>query len=201
MKNNLVYILLIAIAVSFIAFYSLNSGQDNYAIDIQKSRDEYINFLKKSASSPIKDKKKFKGPKFYTPNTHFRVQAQVEEDKERGTRSIMNTNGESTVYTNYALLKFQLKGQKCVLTLFKSTKDEGDYFLPFGDETNGQETYGAGRYVPVLFKPGSKQVEIDFNRASNPYCAYNEAYICPLPPKENYLSLKIEAGEKAFQKY
>jgi hypothetical protein len=71
----------------------------------------------------------------------------------------------------------------------------GGYFLPFMDATSGDETYGAGRYLEIEPLPGGKLL-VDFNMAYNPYCAYNEYWSCPIPPKENRLSVPIEAGEK-----
>jgi hypothetical protein len=77
-----------------------------------------------------------------------------------------------------------------------------DYlFLPFKDATSGQETYGGGRYLDL--RTGdiqNGQVMLDFNRSYNPYCAFKEGYPCPIPPKNNVLSVSIEAGEKAYSK-
>jgi uncharacterized protein (DUF1684 family) len=74
----------------------------------------------------------------------------------------------------------------------------GGFFLPFMDATNGQGTYEAGRYLEIDPRPDGS-FEVDFNLAYNPYCAYNEHWSCPIPPKENRLSVPIEAGEKAFE--
>ena len=70
-------------------------------------------------------------------------------------------------------------------------------FVPITDLTNGEETYGGGRYID-LRGPLGKVVELDFNKAYNPYCAYGGKYSCPIPPIENHLGLRIEAGVKAF---
>ena len=68
------------------------------------------------------------------------------------------------------------------------------YFLPFRDATSGKETYGAGRYLDVP-RGENGQVVVDFNYAYSPYCAYGDAYSCALPPRENWLTVPIEAGE------
>ena len=70
-------------------------------------------------------------------------------------------------------------------------------FLPFTDDSNGFETYGGGRYLDID-KPedGVRKIVLDFNIAYNPYCAYSDAYSCPIPPRENNLSVKILAGAK-----
>jgi uncharacterized protein (DUF1684 family) len=74
----------------------------------------------------------------------------------------------------------------------------GKLFLAFGDETSARETYGAGRYLDVQKVPGSKTITLDFNKAYNPYCAYNETFSCPLPPQENLLQVAIKAGEQTY---
>ena len=76
-----------------------------------------------------------------------------------------------------------------------------DYlFLPFLDNTNGETSYGGGRYVEGRIPEGDILV-IDFNKAYNPYCAYNEKYSCPIVPRENSVDENIEAGVKAYDKH
>ena len=76
-----------------------------------------------------------------------------------------------------------------------------DYlFLPFLDNTNGEESYGGGRYVEARIPEGDTII-IDFNKAYNPYCAYNEKYSCPIVPRQNYLPIEVKAGVKAFGKH
>jgi uncharacterized protein (DUF1684 family) len=78
--------------------------------------------------------------------------------------------------------------------------DYRDYlFLPFIDQTNGEETYGGGRYVDLRIPEGDTLI-IDFNKAYNPYCAYNKKYSCPLVPAVNELKTSVTAGVKAFRK-
>ena len=74
----------------------------------------------------------------------------------------------------------------------------GTLFLAFADETSARETYGAGRYLDLKKIGGATEIELDFNRAYNPYCAYAEGFSCPLPPPENILKIAIRAGEKTY---
>ena len=90
-----------------------------------------------------------------------------------------------------------LKGKRINLILYKKPKNKNEIFLLFNDETNGNETYSGGRYIDLNFK-NAKRVEIDFNKAYNPYCEYDIKYNCPIPPEENKLPLKILAGEKKY---
>lgn len=71
-------------------------------------------------------------------------------------------------------------------------------FVPFVDETSGKETYGSGRYLDLEQARGDDYV-LDFNMAYNPYCAYNDDYVCPIPPRENKLPIEIRAGEKTYK--
>ena len=73
-------------------------------------------------------------------------------------------------------------------------------FLPFTDYTNGEETYGGGRYIDLTIKDiHNGMVTIDFNKSYNPYCTYKEGYRCPVPPKANAIKTEIKAGEKAYK--
>ena len=73
-------------------------------------------------------------------------------------------------------------------------------FIPFNDITNGVETYDAGRYIDLEIPKGDTII-IDFNKAYNPYCAYNDGYSCPIPPEENNLEVEVKAGVMAFEKH
>jgi uncharacterized protein (DUF1684 family) len=93
------------------------------------------------------------------------------------------------------MVSFEVRGEAVSLALYDS--GHPGYFLPFRDATSGKASYGAGRYLDI--EPNSDgTVTIDFNLAYNPFCAYNDAYSCPLPPTENWLQVPIEAGEKDF---
>jgi len=82
----------------------------------------------------------------------------------------------------------------CILEVFE---DDYGFFIPFTDLTAPDETYGSGRYLePQEIR--SDILYIDFNLAYNPYCAYNHIWSCPLPPKNNFLSVRVDAGEKNF---
>jgi uncharacterized protein (DUF1684 family) len=115
----------------------------------------------------------------------------------------METNtGDRRHYRRWGRLSFEVDGRPAALTIYSDPYDE-DYFLPFRDATNGDETYGAGRYLdnhrPGVERTGENTFIIDFNYAYNPYCAYSERYSCPLPPRENWLDVPIRAGEKKYK--
>ncbi len=89
-------------------------------------------------------------------------------------------------------LHFKLKGEKLKLLPFESGDD---YFIIISDETSAMETYGGGRFLYA--SPDSMgRIVLDFNKAYNPPCAVTPFAACPMPPRENHLSVKVEAGEK-----
>jgi hypothetical protein len=94
-------------------------------------------------------------------------------------------------------LQFTLKGEALTLTAFADVDDRQlrRLFVPFGDATNGIETYQGGRYLD-LDRTATAVYDLDFNRAYHPFCVFNPAYICPIPPKENRLKVPVRAGEK-----
>jgi uncharacterized protein (DUF1684 family) len=106
-------------------------------------------------------------------------------------------------YSLYGSVAFRHKGKDYKLNVYQNIElvkkpgYEKHLFIPFNDETNGNETYGGGRFLDV-YENGEQKLLIDFNKAYNPYCAYNHKYSCPIPPESNNLNLKIKAGEKKW---
>ena len=101
--------------------------------------------------------------------------------------------GATTVVRRLGRFLFEHGGRSFRLEVFGSDQDAG-LSVFFTDETNGRQTYGAGRYAPVT-RSGEGTWVLDFNRAYNPFCAYNPDYICPLPPEHNRLPFAVPAGE------
>ena len=92
---------------------------------------------------------------------------------------------------------FQLQGKEYRLRPVLETPDAKELFYIFRDQTAGKETYGAGRFFYSAM-PTDGYVELDFNKAYNPPCAFTPYATCPLPPAENKLPIRIEAGEKKY---
>lgn len=93
-------------------------------------------------------------------------------------------------------VEIELGGQRLSLQVFADGPDDDEFFVVFKDETSGAETYGLGRF---LYAPrDGDRVTVDFNKAYNPPCAFTPYATCPLPPRQNWLDLRVEAGEKAY---
>lgn len=111
------------------------------------------------------------------------------------------TTDRKSIYVKYGELHFSIGGKAYELNVYQSQRLRADpayadyLFVPFTDLTNGKSTYPGGRYLDLRI-PESDSVLLDFNRAYNPYCAYNKKYSCPVPPEENHLDISIKAGVK-----
>ncbi|MGK6350360.1 DUF1684 domain-containing protein [Parapedobacter sp. DT-150] len=142
---------------------------------------------------------------YYDPDSTYRVQATVELLINEQPFRIPTSDGTSKEYVRYAKARFRFHGEPVELTLYRSVALFADsayrnhLFLPFTDGTNGEETYGGGRYIDLSTADiRNGQLVIDFNDAYNPYCAYSSGYRCPVPPAENNLSIAIRAGERRY---
>jgi uncharacterized protein len=158
--------------------------------------------FKSGSNSPIAEHSRsgFQGLSYYPLNPSLRFQTKLH--RYPGPKSIrMATNtGEIRSGLLYGYFEFQVGGQTCKVEAYRLEDASGrgpSLFIPFRDATTGKETYGAGRYLDLI-ENTSGVYDLDFNRAYNPYCAYNSEYSCPLPPVENTLSIPIRAGEKIF---
>ena len=141
----------------------------------------------------------WKGLKFFPIKESYKVKGKLTLLSNEPIFELPHSHNKSKPYKQYAKVSFTLLGKDYELLILeqqiKKAGFENYLILPFTDETNGQETYGAGRYLDLEKSPQT-EIELDFNLAYNPYCAYNQAYTCPIPPKENHLPIKVEAGVK-----
>jgi uncharacterized protein (DUF1684 family) len=108
------------------------------------------------------------------------------------------SKGTTQRYLRFGYFQFGLNNSQVILQAYKSAdRDDDHLFVPFRDKTSGKETYPAARYLDLEIRPDDTCL-LDFNYAYNPYCAYSEDYICPLPPAENWLAVDIRAGELKY---
>lgn len=179
-----------------------NPDQEKHHIaELLQFRTEKDSFLQLSRRSPIKkeDRRTFRHLNYYEASPLFVVRATLHRNESPPPLTITTTTGETRDAVNFGKLEFRLQGKTCHLSAYKFTdrRHAGDLFVPFTDSTSGRETYGAGRYLDLEENETGEYI-LDFNRAYNPYCAYNEEYSCPIPPRENRLSIAITAGEKIY---
>ncbi len=171
---------------------------------IAAHREKYKADFVTNEHSPLKEGD-LKYLHFYNADSNYKVTAKVTLLEGEKAFKMPTYAGTTAEYIRYAKLDFNINGKPTQLTLYKNVAFSAnpaykDYlFLPFTDQTNNKETYGGGRYIDL--KSGdiaNGSIELDFNKAYNPYCAYSDGYRCPIPPEENDLALAIKAGEQKY---
>jgi uncharacterized protein len=197
-----VFYIAIPIIIAALIYAMMGNGSnDAYLQKVQNKRDEKIRFLSSSDESPlVKNSAKFTPPTYFPISESYRVNATLERITNRQTMSIATSDGSEQLYLKFAYANFKINGQALRLLILKPAGfgSMNNYFTAFSDGTSGTSTYGGGRYLDLEIGK-SDRIEIDFNHAYNPYCAYSSAYSCPLPPIENILPINIEAGELDYK--
>ncbi|TDG36534.1 DUF1684 domain-containing protein [Pedobacter changchengzhani] len=175
-----------------------------FKAEIEQHRTEYKAAFLKEDNSPLKQKD-LQHLNFFDADSTYKVSAKVQILQNKKVFKMPTYNGTSKNFYRCALINFILNDQPITMTLYKSVALANNpmyknlLFLPFTDQTNGNETYGGGRYIDLSEKEiKNDKIEIDFNKAYNPYCAYGGGYNCPAPPEDNNLQMSITAGEKIY---
>lgn len=180
--------------------YDFLAGREEQLKFFRQKRDF---FFREDPHSPLpeKIKKNFKGLDYYPIDLRYAVTGVIEKPTSHGNQTIyvnLPTNkGKDRKYVRYGRFRFRLDGRQFVLFIFRPL-GAGELFLPFKDLTSERDTYRLGRYLFIEPLPDGR-VLVDFNRAHNPFCAYNEKFTCPFAPPENWLDIEIRAGEKRFR--
>jgi uncharacterized protein len=167
--------------------------------------DKNLEFLDREHSPlPPGELKSFKGLNYFPANINYKVRATFQRIDMPLTFRMKTTTDRQPEYRTFARITFKLMDSTFTLNVYQNvelTKKPGfeDYlFVPFTDETSAEASYGGGRFMDLRM-PASDTIEVDFNKAYNPYCAYNHKYSCPIPPSENHLPVLIKAGEKKYK--
>lgn len=183
-------------------------GQDtlSYAYQIEQHREHYKQDFIKDERSPLKENQ-LKYLRFFEADSTYAVEAHFEMTPDAKPFEMATYSGMVKPYQKYGVFTFKIDTTEHQLAVYKSlrlAKLPGfkDYlFLPFRDLTNGETTYGGGRYLD--FKTTDivdGKMILDFNKCYNPWCHYSDGYNCPVPPAENHLEVEILAGERNFGK-
>lgn len=198
MKNRLVF--------GFLLLISFVSAQESdEKLTSKQFQDNLNKEYANKEESPLmeEDLKTFTGLDFYPISEKFIVESQFVKASKQKVFKMKTTGTRTPEYVKYGELHFKFDDKDFKLNLYQNvelTKKEGyaDYlFLPFSDLSCGKESYIGGRYIDMRIPKGNT-VLIDFNKAYNPYCAYNHKYSCPIVPLDNNLETEILAGVKKF---
>lgn len=204
MKPKHIILVLVVIVVTATVLYTVYGTKDQtaYINEINEYRADLENFMRTSPESPFAaDPSKFTGLKFFPADLKYKITANLTPITEKKQVLLATNDGKEQRYREYAYAEFDFGGFRNKLLILESIDkgpSQGKLFLPFGDGTSAETTYGAGRYLDVTKVQGSNTITLDFNKAYNPYCAYSDTFSCPLPPQENLLTVPIQAGEKSY---
>ena len=170
-----------------------------YADQIAAWHAEKDRFMRESSDSPVPADKRAAFPPlpYFSVDPAYRVPAALRPAPADSAIEMLTSTGQRRQMRRVGTLAFTVNGQPLTLGAFveASARDLRRLFVPFGDLTNGPETYKGGRYLN-LDRTVTGLYDLDFNQAHHPYCVYNPEWICPVPPRENRLAVAIPAGER-----
>ncbi len=166
---------------------------------LQEFRQHKDAFFKQHPQSPLSAAQKaiFTGLNYFPENDALRLTLELEPYAQPEAIQMQTSRGDLRDFLKVGQIRFPVNGQEVTLQVYESEDNPGEYFVPFADATAPHETYGAGRYLEPE-RVGPTKLLVDFNLAYNPYCVYGDRWSCPIPPAENRLNVRIEAGEKNF---
>lgn len=182
---------------------------EGWAERIRADRASRDGFFERDPESPLlaEDRDAFQGLDYYPLDPSLRFEGPIHFYPQPEPLTMITTTGQTRQAENVGWLSFVVEDQVCVLQVYRLLDSEPRpgveaLFLPFADITSGKQTYGAGRYLELALDRDGDYV-LDFNRASNPWCAYGapERFSCPRTPDANRLPVAIEAGERGFKRH
>ncbi|MCK5038036.1 MAG: DUF1684 domain-containing protein [Thermoplasmata archaeon] len=175
---------------------------DAWKVELEKSRIEKNKRLSTDDQSPIPfmKRRKFSGLSYFPLDSKYIFKLELHEHGEKKVVEIRDSKDNARKFICWGEFNFEMDGIKCTLQAYKIDSKEDIIFVPFKDATSSKETYGAGRYLDMEPKNDLSDGKwtLDFNKAYNPWCAYNHNYACTMAPPENWLDIPIEAGEKSY---
>ncbi|MHC1578934.1 MAG: DUF1684 domain-containing protein [Dehalococcoidia bacterium] len=167
----------------------------------RKIKDRFFRDRYEGSPIPREYLAKFRGLDYFPPDPAYRFELELHEHKEKKVIRMAYTRGQEQAFLRWGEFRFNVGDKEQAIQAYKKEPGEDGLFILFRDATSGQETYGAGRYLDLdsdTDKTAQGRWILDFNKAYNPWCAYDEIYTCPLVPPENRLGVAIRAGEKDY---
>ncbi len=177
------------------------SAQD----DLNTHREKYKKDFLTDPRSPLKEDD-LKNLDFFPELSTSVVKAEFQKTPAEQPFEMPTYSGVTRTYRKWGVAYFKWGPFNSSVALYENMANKSnpiyqDYlFLPFSDNTNGETTYGGGRYLNMSKADAEDgEITIDFNKSYNPWCAYSDGFNCPIPPLENKLPYAIEAGEKMYK--
>jgi hypothetical protein len=176
------------------------TATDDWRAALVDRRAEKDAYLADHPHSPLPadEREGFEGLDYYDPDPDYRYVLDLEtaDDPERVV--VETTADGEREYVAAGRFRFDLDGAERTLVAYRRPDGDANLWLPFRDTTSGDTTYGAGRYLDLDAAADREDGRwvVDFNGAYSPFCAYSDAYECPLVPPTNWLETRVEAGER-----
>ena len=174
--------------------------RDTWGRALTRFRAEKDEFFRTSEGSPLPHGggAGFSGLRYYDPNPSFRFEARLQRYSNPASVMMTTSKGTRQLFNRVGYFEVAIEGETVRVQAYQSAeREDPSIFVPFRDATSGQESYGASRYLDLEVEHDDNYA-LDFNYAYNPYCAYSDDYVCPLPPQENWLQVPITAGERKY---
>ena len=176
------------------------SAPDGWLEELERHRADKDEYFREHPQSPVPadQREGFEGLPYFDPDPDYRFEVEIHEHDTKEPITVATTTDGEREYVEWGEFDFVVDGTDCTLQVYSRDTDDDGFWLPFRDATSGEETYGAGRYLELDFEEDqtAEGWVLDFNLAYSPFCAYNDAYECPLVPVANWLERPIRAGEK-----
>ena len=208
------FFLPLAVLLFWTATGSAAAGGPNCVVDADIPGSSYVEGVRRFRDglewrfrdrilSPLAEEERlaFRGLSWFPVQPGLAVAAEFIPAEDRAPFAMPTFNGRTLSYSHHGDLLVSIQGRSFRLRAFRPAGPDRyrDFLLvPFRDTTNGDETYPGGRYIEMNLPVPEKPV-LDFNRATNPLCAYDPSFACPIPPKSNHMPLAICAGEKRYR--
>lgn len=192
---------------SFAGFpLNAQTSDTGFAAEIERHREHYKQEFLTNPRAPLRAADTALLD-FFPPDPAWRLSARFEATPDAQPFDMPTYSGRTKPFRRYGFAHFEIAGKPYRLALYTNlTLAQQDayrdhLFLPFKDHSNGDTTYGGGRYLDL--KTGDIGADgiviLDLNKVYNPWCAYSDGYNCPIPPAENHLELTVQAGERLFK--
>lgn len=194
--------------IGTLGLLGLNAQSNSYLLEIENHRAKENADFRNAEKSPLNSQERlaFEGHDYFPIDPDYKVIADFVPTPSAKPFPLVTSKGTTRTYKKLGDLSFTIKGEPLSLEVYQQvmgfviSNEPVILFLPFIDKTTGVTTYDAGRYMHYEGIPEGNKWEVDFNKAYNPYCAYNESYSCPVVPQPNHLPVAIEAGIKGGYK-
>jgi uncharacterized protein len=170
---------------------------ESWKSDLLRFREEKDRYFLQDGNSPLPSSQRH-SLAYFGPDPSLRYEVRLNRYESPESLIMTTSKGTRQLFVKVGWFELEIGGTRVKLTAYRSAeREDPGLFIPFRDGTSGKESYGAARYLDLAAQHDD-QYAVDFNYAYNPYCAYSDEYVCPLPPNENWLSVPIRAGEKKY---